>query len=119
VHPAVPRARILLGKYLDTVIVLLTPFTAGVLSNLMVIGLGGAVPLEAGLVGRVLVSFLVSIVYISVFALLGLFLSAHSKTPVVSLVTGLLVWVFCDRRSRKRKFDRQGPGRNTDGGSRE
>jgi ABC-type transport system involved in multi-copper enzyme maturation permease subunit len=90
----IPRAKILLGKYLSTGIVLLIPFTAGVLLNLLVIGFGGAVPLEAGLVGRVLVSFLVSVVYISVFVLLGLFLSARSKTPVVSLVTGLLVWVF-------------------------
>jgi ABC-type transport system involved in multi-copper enzyme maturation permease subunit len=91
---AVPRAKILLGKYLSTVIVLLIPLTAGVLLSLLVIGLGGAVPLKADLLGRVLVSFLVSIVYISIFVLLGLFLSARSKTPVVSLVTGLLVWVF-------------------------
>jgi ABC-type transport system involved in multi-copper enzyme maturation permease subunit len=90
----IPRAKFLLGKYLSTVIVLLIPFTAGVLLSLLVIGLGGAVPLEAGLAGRVFVSFLVSILYLSVFVLLGLFLSARSKTPVVSLVTGLLVWVF-------------------------
>jgi hypothetical protein len=35
-----------------------------------------------------------SLVYISIFVLLGLFLSARSKIPVVALVTGLLAWVL-------------------------
>jgi ABC-type transport system involved in multi-copper enzyme maturation permease subunit len=90
----VSRATILLGKYLSAVIVLIMPLTVGVLLNLLMVGLGGAVQLDMAFWWRVGISFLLSLVYISVFVLLGLFLSARSKTPVVSLVTGLLVWVF-------------------------
>ncbi|MGA2261744.1 MAG: ABC transporter permease [Acidobacteriota bacterium] len=90
----VSRATILLGKYLSAVIVLLLPLTAGVLLNLLIIVLSGAVRLDADQAWRVVISYLLSTVYISIFVLLGLFLSARSKIPVVALVTGLLAWVL-------------------------
>ncbi len=89
----VSRATVLLGKYLSAVIVLLIPLAAGVLLSLLIVGLGGALQLSADLLWRIALSCLLSTAYISVFAILGLFLSSCSRTPVVSLVSGLLIWV--------------------------
>ncbi len=90
----VSRATVLLGKYLSVMIVLIIPFATGVLLCLLIVGLGGALQLTAGLLWRIAVSCALSVAYISVFALIGLFLSARSRAPVVSLVSGLLIWVF-------------------------
>lgn len=90
----VPRAAILLGKYLSAMIVLVVPLVAGALIDLGIFSLGGDVRLDAGLLEKAALGILLSLLCLSVFALLGLLLSALSKTPVVSLVSGLLVWVF-------------------------
>ncbi|MBZ5497571.1 MAG: ABC transporter permease [Acidobacteriia bacterium] len=90
----VSRATILLGKYFSAAIVLIIPLMAGILLDMLILGLGGSVQFEAGFVWRLTISFVLSVIYISLFVLLGLFLSARSKTPVISLVSGLLIWVF-------------------------
>jgi ABC-2 type transport system permease protein len=90
---SVPKEKVLLGKYLSALIVLLIPLLAGLILSLIIFGLGGVIPLNADLLGRVGTSLLLSIIYISSFVLLGLFLSTRSRMPAVSLVTGLLIWV--------------------------
>lgn len=90
---SVPKEKVLLGKYLSAVFVLLIPLLAGVLLSLVVFGVGGVVPVNAALLGRIGTSLVLSIIYISSFVLLGLFLSTRSRVPVVSLVAGLLIWV--------------------------
>ncbi len=90
----VPRASILLGKYLSAMIVLVVPLVAGALIDLAIIAYGGGARLEAGLLRTAALSIFLSVLCLSIFALLGLLLSALSKTPVVSLVSGLLIWVF-------------------------
>jgi ABC-type transport system involved in multi-copper enzyme maturation permease subunit len=91
-HP-VPKEKVLLGKYLSAVVVLLIPLLAGVMLSLVIFGVGGVIPVDATLLGRIGISLLLSIIYISSFVLLGLFLSTRSRLPAVSLVTGLLIWV--------------------------
>ncbi len=90
---SVPREQILLGKCLASVIVLLMPLAAGVLMNLAILTLGGSIRLDSELAGKVILSAALCILYLSFFALLGLFLSARMRQPVASLVTGLLIWV--------------------------
>lgn len=90
----VSRAKILLAKYLSALIVLIIPLIAGTMLSLLFIGFGGTVQFDTALWSRVAISFALSLIYISLFVLLGLFLSARSRTPVVALVTGLLIWVF-------------------------
>lgn len=90
---SVPRETVLLGKYFAAVIVLVLPLLAGVLLNLTILTAGGTMPLTWDLAGKVGTSLVLCILYLSLFALLGLFLSARMRQPVASLVTGLLIWV--------------------------
>jgi ABC-type transport system involved in multi-copper enzyme maturation permease subunit len=89
----VPRETVLLGKYFASVIVLVLPLAAGVLLNLAILTAGGSIRLSWDLAGKVGVALVLCILYLSAFALLGLFLSARMRQPVASLVTGLLIWV--------------------------
>lgn len=91
---SVPKERVLLGKYLSAVIVLLIPLAAGVLLSLLIFGIGGIITINAALLGRIGISLLLSAIYISSFVLLSLFLSTQSRVPTVSLVAGLFVWVL-------------------------
>jgi ABC-type transport system involved in multi-copper enzyme maturation permease subunit len=91
---SVPKEKVLLGKYLSAVIVLLIPLIAGALLSLMIFAIGGVIPVNAALLGSIGVSLLLCLVYISSFVLLGLFLSTRSRVPAISLVSGLLIWVI-------------------------
>ncbi len=92
-HP-VPKEKVLLGKYLSAMVVLSIPLLTGILLSLIIFAVGGAIPLDAGLIVRIGISLLLCLVYISCFVLLGLFLSTRSRVPAISLVSGLLIWVI-------------------------
>ncbi len=88
------RERVLLGKYVGSMTVLLMPLVLGVLLSMALLNRGGGIRMDADFLMKVLLSLALSIVYISAFVLLALFLSARTREPVVSLVTGLLIWVM-------------------------
>lgn len=90
---SVPREQILLGKYFASVIVLVMPLIAGMLLNLAILTVGGSIRLNWDLAAKVGATLVLCILYLSFFALLGLFLSARMRQPVAGLVTGLLIWV--------------------------
>ncbi|RPH34997.1 ABC transporter permease [bacterium] len=90
---SISRTRILTAKFLSAVIMLIIPLAAGALLSILILGAGGAVPLDARVISRMAICLALGGIYISIFVLVGLLLSARSRTPVVSLVTGLFVWV--------------------------
>ena len=90
---SLPRATLLFGKYIGTITSLAMPLMIGVCMNTLVISLFGILPFESTYwlwIGGVV---LFSVLYISVFATLGLFISCLTRTSSVSLVLLLLVWV--------------------------
>ncbi|MDE0427843.1 MAG: ABC transporter permease subunit [Candidatus Poribacteria bacterium] len=90
---SLPRATLLFGKYIGTIISLLIPLIIGICMNILVISLFGALPFESTYWLQIGGVILFSVLYISVFATLGLFISCLTRNSSVSLVLLLLVWV--------------------------
>ncbi len=90
---SLPRATLLFGKYIGTIISLLIPLITGICMNTLVIALFGVLPFEPTYWLQIGGVVLFSVLYISVFATLGLFISCLTRSSSVSLVLLLLVWV--------------------------
>ena len=90
---SLPRATLLFGKYIGTIISLSIPLIIGICMNTLIISLFGVLSFEPTYWLRIGGIVLFSILYISVFATLGLFISCLTRTSSVSLVLLLLVWV--------------------------
>ncbi|RPJ36305.1 MAG: ABC transporter permease, partial [Planctomycetaceae bacterium] len=90
---SVPRYKILLGKYIAVMLTLGIPLLLGVLINLLIVTHSKAVAIHAGEWLKILVIVLMSFLYLSVFALLGMFVSSRAKRSVISMVILLFVWV--------------------------
>jgi ABC-type transport system involved in multi-copper enzyme maturation permease subunit len=90
---AVPRSVVLLAKYAATMVTLGIPLGAGLLVNLIVVLSSRSVAFESGEWWKILTLVLLSFLYLSVFALLGVFVSSRTARPANSMVILLLVWV--------------------------
>ena len=90
---SVPRHKILLGKYIAIMLTLGIPLLLGILVNLLIVTRSSAVAIHAGEWLKILVIVLMSFLYLSVFALLSLFVSSLAKRSVISMVVLLFVWV--------------------------
>ena len=90
---SLPRATLLFGKYIGTLISLSIPLIMGICLNTLIISLFGVLPFEPTYWLQIGGVVLFSVLYISVFATLGLFISCLTRTSSVSLVLLLLVWV--------------------------
>ena len=90
---SLPRATLLFGKYIGTLISLSIPLIIGICMNVLIISLFGVLPFESTYWLQIGGVVLFSVLYISVFATLGMFISCLTRTSAVSLVLLLLVWV--------------------------
>ena len=90
---ALPRATLLFGKYIGTIMSLSIPLIIGICMNTLIIALFGVLLFEPTYWLQIGGVVLFSVLYISVFATLGLFISCLTRTASVSLVLLLLVWV--------------------------
>ena len=90
---SLPRAILLFGKYIGTLISLSIPLIIGICMNVLIISLFGVLPFEPTYWLQIGGVVLFSGLYISVFATLGLFISCLTRSSSVSLVLLLLVWV--------------------------
>jgi len=90
---SLPRATLLFGKYIGTLVSLSIPLIIGICMNTLIIALFGVLPFEPTHWLQIGGVALFSVLYISVFATLGMFISCLTRTSPVSLVLLLLVWV--------------------------
>ena len=88
----VPRSTVILGKYLGTMIMLVIPLLVGMLFSMIIITTSGKVDLAGADWVRILVTALLSLLYLSIFVLLGLFISSSVRSSAASLVLLLLAW---------------------------
>ncbi len=88
----VPRSTVILGKYLGTMIMLIIPLLVGMLVSVIIITTSGKVNLAGADWVRILVTVLLSLLYLSIFVLLGLFISSSLRSSAASLVLLLLAW---------------------------
>jgi len=89
---SVPRYRILIGKYLGALIALAIPLLAGVLISLIIIATSKIVDVGPADWLRFIEILLLSILYLSIFLLLGMFVSSRVSHSVSSIVILLLIW---------------------------
>ena len=90
---SLPRATLLFGKYIGTLISLSMPLIIGICMNVLIISLFGVLPFASTYWLQIGGVALFSVLYISVFATLGLLISCLTRSSSVSLVLLLLVWV--------------------------
>jgi ABC-type transport system involved in multi-copper enzyme maturation permease subunit len=88
-----PRDILLLGKYISSMIILIIPFIIGTIIDFIIISLSKSITLDFSQWLNLAALVLVSVLYISIFVLLGIAVSAKCKSTTVSLVLLLLVWI--------------------------
>jgi len=90
---SVSRATFILGKFTGTLICISFTLLFSAILYILILITGG-VPLQSRDFVVIGLSLLASIIYLSGFILLGLFVSGMTKNPASSLVISLLSWVI-------------------------
>ena len=90
---SVSRATVLLGKFMGAFLTILIPLLIGILLNLIVVSASRLVSLSGGEWARVGIVLVISLIYISIFLWLGLFVSSQFSNSSSSLLVLLLIWI--------------------------
>lgn len=89
----IPRYKVLLGKYCGAMLTLCIPLLAGLIVSLIIVITSNV----AGVSGlewlKILVVVILSLLYLSVFVFLGVFVSCRTTSSANCMVVLLLVWV--------------------------
>ena len=88
----VSRGEVFLGKYLGAFLALLFPLGIGFAIVLLVMGLSPSIKLGPEEISGVALVFGISLLYVSSFLMLGLFVSSSTKEASTSLIVLLVVW---------------------------
>lgn len=91
---SITRGTLLAGKFLSTLMSLGVVFLIGILMNLLLLHLSGTLQLNGPEWWRIVGIFVVSLMYLSIFIALGLFVSSLANHSAISLVVLLLLWVI-------------------------
>ena len=89
----VPRHKVLLGKYLGAMVTLAIPLMIGMLVSLIIIISSKDVAIGGGKWIKILAIMVVSLLYLSIFVLLGMFVSSRTGHSANSMAMLLLIWV--------------------------
>ena len=90
---SVSRATVLLGKFMGAFLTILIPLFIGILLNLMVVSASRLASFSGSEWARVGIICVISMIYISIFLWLGLFISSQFSNSSSSLLTLLLIWI--------------------------
>ena len=89
----IPRHEVLLGKYLGVMLTIGVPLLLGLLVSLIIVVASNAAVISGLDWLKILTLVLVSFFYLSIFILLGMFVSSRTAYPANSMVMLLLIWV--------------------------
>jgi ABC-type transport system involved in multi-copper enzyme maturation permease subunit len=89
----IPRYKVLAGKYIGAMITIGLPLLVGLFVSLIIVISSGIVELQTNDLTKILVIVLLSILYLSIFTLLGIFISSRMAYSTNSMVVLLLIWV--------------------------
>lgn len=89
----IPRHEVLLGKYLGVVLTIGIPLFIGLLVSLIIVVASNVVVISGLDWLKILALVPVSFLYLSIFILLGMFVSSRTAYPANSMVMLLLIWV--------------------------
>ncbi len=88
------RAHFIMAKYLSALITIALSLLGGLMIGLILLNIISGISVSMSLVASLSLFFLVSLIYLSVFILLGIACSVLSHRSKNSLVLCLLIWVF-------------------------
>jgi len=88
-----PRYKVLLGKYFGAMFTLGIPLIVGLLVSLIIVIPSKDVTIDAAAWLKILTITLLSLLYISIFVFLGMFVSSRTAHPPNAMVLLLVVWV--------------------------
>ena len=87
---SVKTIKVFLGKFLGLLITMAIPIIVGALIGLLLINLSGDIAIDYG---KVVLFLAVSLVFLSLFLLIGMTVSSISSQSVTTAVTLLFVWI--------------------------
>ena len=90
---SISRHKILLGKYVGVIFTLGTPLLIGLLVNLIIVASSGIIEFSYDNWLKILTIILLSLLYLSAFVLLGMFISSRLSHSTSSMVVLLILWV--------------------------
>lgn len=90
---SIPRYKVLIAKYFGVMFTVGIPLLAGLLASLIIVVSSKDVALEGWIWLKVFAIVMLSFLYLSIFVLLGMFVSSRSAHSANSMVVLLLVWV--------------------------
>jgi ABC-type transport system involved in multi-copper enzyme maturation permease subunit len=91
---SIPRHNLLCGKYLGAMFTIGIPLLVGLLINLLIINSSQTVNLGAINWLKIFIVIVVSLLYLSFFVLLGIFVSTKITHPINCIVSLLLIWTI-------------------------
>ena len=91
---AISRPVLLLGKYIAGMASISLPLIASFVAGLLVIQFSPYVSFSSSDWGRILLIFFLSMLYVSLFFLIGLFLSTRTHRSSITLMFSMCVWVL-------------------------
>jgi ABC-type transport system involved in multi-copper enzyme maturation permease subunit len=89
---SIPRHKILLGKYFGVMLTVGIPLAIGLLLNLIIVTVSKNIALNTGEWLKIFVIVLLSFLYLSIFVLLGTFVSSRTAYSANCMVILLLMW---------------------------
>lgn len=90
---AIPRHKVLFGKYFGTMVTLGIPLLIGLLVNLIIVVSSEDIVFDENVWLKIFTIILLSFLYLSIFVLLGLFISSRTAHSANCMVILLLLWV--------------------------
>ena len=90
----IQRPALLLGKYIAGMVSISFPLVASFVAGLLVIQFSPYTSFSSSDWTRILLIFLLSLLYVSLFFLIGLFLSTRTHRPSITLMFSMCVWVL-------------------------
>jgi ABC-type transport system involved in multi-copper enzyme maturation permease subunit len=89
----IPRHEVLLGKYVGVVLTIGIPLLIGLLVSLIIVVASNAAVISGLDWLKILTIIFLSLLYLSIFILLGMLVSSRTAYPANSMVILLLIWV--------------------------
>ncbi|MFC1528697.1 ABC transporter permease [Candidatus Latescibacterota bacterium] len=89
---SIPRDTVVLGKYISSILILMIPLFVGLLLNIIIVSLSGfSQSVNEWL--KIILFVGISLLYLSVFLLMGIMVSSRCAKSSTSIVVLLFIWV--------------------------
>ena len=89
----IPRHKVLLGKYFGAMLTLCIPLLIGLIVSLIILIASNVTIISGSEWLKILVVVILSLLYLSIFVFLGIFVSSRTSRSANCMVVLLLVWV--------------------------